>query len=434
MIDPLYVASGFGVGLLVGMTGVGGGSLMTPLLILLFGVHPSTAVGTDLLYAAATKTGGSLVHGWSQSIHWPAVMRLASGSIPASLVTLLVLWQLELNAEAARSLVNVVLCFALILTATSLIFRRAIMDRYRQRMERLGTSTTGSATVMVGVALGVLVSISSVGAGAVGVTALLLLYPRLPMASIVGSDIAHAVPLTLVAGIGHWALGSVDWALMGVLLIGSLPGIVIGSYCAVRVPETVLRLLLATVLILVAGKLGFNELHLSTESVAAIARSATHSDWGWALRHCSLFLLRGPAAVDREIGAGDLGGIVAAQEQRKGCDLFRRHELLGRLRVEEHVLDDLLLGHVARLHGLRDLVLDQRRPDIARADAVAGDFEGRKLQRHRFCQSGDAVLGRDIGRLERRSHQRMRGSGVDDAAPAALLHAGHGGTDGMKCR
>ena len=276
MIDPLYVASGFSVGLLVGMTGVGGGSLMTPVLILLFGIHPSTAVGTDLLYAAATKTGGSLVHGWSQSIHWPAVMRLACGSIPASIVTLLVLWQLELDGEAARSLVNLVLSFALTLTATSLIFRRAIMERYRTRMERLSAATTANATIAVGVALGVLVSISSVGAGAVGVTALLLLYPRLPMASIVGSDIAHAVPLTLVAGIGHWALGSVDWGLMGVLLIGSLPGIIIGSYCAVRVPETVLRLLLASVLILVAGKLGFNELHLSTESVAAITRSATH--------------------------------------------------------------------------------------------------------------------------------------------------------------
>jgi uncharacterized membrane protein YfcA len=276
MIDPLYVASGFGVGLLVGMTGVGGGSLMTPLLILLFGVHPSTAVGTDLLYAAATKTGGSLVHGVARGIHWPAVIRLASGSIPASVVTLLVLWQFELNGDSGRSLVNLVLCFALILTATSLIFRKAIMDRYRRRMERLSAATTGYATVVVGVALGVLVSISSVGAGAVGVTALLLLYPRLPMASIVGSDIAHAVPLTLVAGIGHWALGSVDWALMGVLLIGSLPGIIIGSYCAVRVPETVLRLLLATVLILIAGKLDFNELHLSTASVAAIAKSATH--------------------------------------------------------------------------------------------------------------------------------------------------------------
>jgi uncharacterized membrane protein YfcA len=126
------------------------------------------------------------------------------------------------------------------------------------------------------VALGVLVSISSVGAGAVGVTALLLLYPRLPMATIVGSDIAHAVPLTLVAGIGHWALGSVDWALMGVLLIGSLPGIVIGSYFAVRVPETVLRLLLASVLILVAGKLFINELHLATPGVPALAGGPAH--------------------------------------------------------------------------------------------------------------------------------------------------------------
>ena len=250
---------------------------MTPLLVLLFNVHPATAVGTDLLYAAATKTGGSLVHGMARGIHWPAVIRLASGSIPASIVTLLVLWQLELNGDSGRSLINLVLCFALILTATSLIFRKAIMDRYRRRMERLSASTTNYATVVVGVALGVLVSISSVGAGAVGVTALLLLYPRLPMATIVGSDIAHAVPLTLVAGIGHWALlGSVDWPLMGVLLIGSLPGIIIGSYCAVRVPETVLRLLLATALILIAGKLAFNELHLSTASVAAIARSATH--------------------------------------------------------------------------------------------------------------------------------------------------------------
>ena len=147
VIDPLYVASGFGVGLLVGMTGVGGGSLMTPLLILLFGIHPSTAVGTDLLYAAATKTGGSVVHGWARSIHWPAVIRLASGSIPASILTLILLWQLHLDSAAARSLVNIVLAFALMLTAASLIFRKAIMDSLRWRMERLDDRTIARATV-----------------------------------------------------------------------------------------------------------------------------------------------------------------------------------------------------------------------------------------------------------------------------------------------
>src|ERR1700729_3290559 len=255
-IASLYIASGFGVGLLVGMTGVGGGSLMTPLLILLFGIHPATAVGTDLLYAAATKTGGSLVHGLARSIHWPAVLRLASGSIPASILTLVVLWQLDLNSGAARSLSNVVLSFALILTATSLIFRKALLEYFRERLERLEDRTIARASVVVGIILGVLVSISSVGAGAIGVTALLLLYPRLAMARIVGSDIAHAVPLTLVAGIGHWAMGAIDWQLMGVLLIGSLPGIAIGSYFAVRVPETALRLLLAGILVVVAGRLG----------------------------------------------------------------------------------------------------------------------------------------------------------------------------------
>ena len=200
VINPLFVVSGFSVGVLVGMTGVGGGSLMTPLLILLFGVHPATAVGTDLLYAAATKTGGGVVHGWARSIHWPVVVRLASGSIPASILTLVVLWRLDLNAETARSLVNSVLCFALLLTAVSLIFRKAVLETLRWRLERLDAATIARATVLVGAALGVLVSISSVGAGAVGVTALLLLYPQLPMSRIVGSDIAHAVPLTLIAG------------------------------------------------------------------------------------------------------------------------------------------------------------------------------------------------------------------------------------------
>jgi uncharacterized protein len=276
MIDPLYVASGFGVGLLVGMTGVGGGSLMTPLLILLFGIHPSTAVGTDLLYAAATKAGGSLVHGVSRSIHWRAVIRLACGSIPASILTMVTIWQLDLNAASQRSLVNLVLCFALLLTATSLIFRKSILERYRRRMERVDDKTIAVATVLTGVLLGVLVSISSVGAGAVGVAALLLLYPRLPMVSIVGSDIAHAVPLTLVAGAGHWALGAVDWQLMGVLLMGSLPGIVIGSYSAVRVPQAVLRVALATILLVVAGRMAAQELAQWSLTTVSAATALSH--------------------------------------------------------------------------------------------------------------------------------------------------------------
>ena len=274
MIDPLFVASGFCVGLLVGMTGVGGGSLMTPILIMLFGIHPTTAVGTDLLYAAATKTGGGLVHGWAGTIHWRAVFRLAAGSMPASVLTLLVLWQLDLSTEAARTLVNSVLCFALLLTATSLIFRKQVIEKLRRRMERVDDATIARATILVGAVLGVIVSISSVGAGAVGVTVLLVLYPQLPMVRIVGSDIAHAVPLTLIAGIGHWALGEIDWQLMGVLLIGSLPGIAIGSYCAVRVPETALRLLLAGILIVVAGKLGSEQWKASASNVAAATEHA----------------------------------------------------------------------------------------------------------------------------------------------------------------
>jgi uncharacterized membrane protein YfcA len=189
---------------------------------------------------------------------------------------LIVLWQLDLNGEAARSLVNVVLCFALFLTAASLVFRKAILESLGARMERFDDRAIARATVLVGAALGVLVSISSVGAGAVGVTALLVLCPRLPMARIVGSDIAHAVPLTLIAGMGHWAMGAIDWHLMGVLLIGSLPGIVIGSYLATRVPETALRLLLAATLIVVAGRLASSEWNTAVSIVGALAQSTGH--------------------------------------------------------------------------------------------------------------------------------------------------------------
>jgi uncharacterized membrane protein YfcA len=274
MIDPLYSLSGFAVGLLVGMTGVGGGALMTPILILLFGVHPATAVGTDLLYAAATKTGGSLVHGLARSIDWRVVRRLATGSIPATVATLAVLSHFNLNGEAAASLITLVLSIALLLTAVALIFGEPLVAVYRARVSEPEPERTAISTILVGVALGALVSISSVGAGAIGVVALVLLYPQLPMAKIVGSDIAHAVPLTLIAGTGHWMMGSVDWHIIGSLLAGSLPGIFIGSYFAIRVPERALRLVLAMTLFVVAGRIAYEHATTASEVFTAFSRRA----------------------------------------------------------------------------------------------------------------------------------------------------------------
>jgi len=240
------------------MTGIGGGSLMTPILILLFGVHPATAVGTDLLYAAATKTGGSLVHGLAHSIDWRVVRRLAAGSIPGTVVTLAILSHFNLNGDAARGLITLVLSIALFTTAFVLVFGTRIVRLYRTRVAELPSERTAFATILVGALLGVLVSISSVGAGAIGVVLLVLLYPQLPMAKIVGSDIAHAVPLTLIAGIGHWMMGSVDWHIITSLLVGSLPGIFIGSYFAIRIPERALRLVLATTLFVVASRIAYD--------------------------------------------------------------------------------------------------------------------------------------------------------------------------------
>jgi uncharacterized membrane protein YfcA len=254
-IDLLFAVSGFCVSLLVGMTGVGGGSLMTPLLILLFGIHPATAVGTDLLYAAATKSGGTLVHGLNRNIDWRIVGRLAAGSVPITAVTLLALSAFGIYSGAARGLITAVLSGALTATAAVLILRKKILAFFIAHIGELSPCRTAALTVLLGAVLGVLVSVSSVGAGALGVTAIILLYPRLPTSRIVGSDIAHAVPLTLVAGIGHWMLGSIDWHLLGSLLTGSLPGIVIGSYMSVRLPDAVLRFTLATTLLLVASRL-----------------------------------------------------------------------------------------------------------------------------------------------------------------------------------
>jgi uncharacterized membrane protein YfcA len=255
-VNPLYALSGFVVGLLVGQTGVGGGSLMTPILILVFGIHPASAVGTDLLYAAATKSVGTLVHGYNQTVDWTVTRRLACGSLPATVLTLLLVSRFDLITPEAGKAISLVLGIALLLTAVALIFRSRLIKLAGHRMAA-PERRTAVLTVVTGAVLGAVVTISSVGAGAIGVTALILLYPHLPTKTIVGSDIAHAVPLTLVAGLGHWWLGSLDWPLLTSLLSGSIPGIILGSYLATKVPDAVLRPILAAVLVLVGGRLVF---------------------------------------------------------------------------------------------------------------------------------------------------------------------------------
>jgi uncharacterized membrane protein YfcA len=251
-MDLLYTLSGLAVGFVVGLTGVGGGSLMTPLLVLFFGVAPSVAVGTDLLYAALTKAGGVWVHGKNSTVDWRVARLLATGSLPAALVTLSIL-----HATGTSKVVDGVLLtslgIALILTALALIFKsrlQALAPDWTPRQQTV-------LTIIAGALLGVLVSLSSVGAGALGAAFLVVLYPRFKAVQIVGTDLAHAVPLTLVAGLGHALLGHVNWALLVSLLLGSLPGIWLGSKLAVAVPERLLRTTLAGMLVLIGGRLVF---------------------------------------------------------------------------------------------------------------------------------------------------------------------------------
>jgi len=257
LINPLYAVSGFAVGMLVGFTGVGGGSLMTPLLVLVFGIHATTAVGTDLLYAAATKSVGTVVHGFSGTVDWSIVLRLAAGSVPTTALTLLAIARLGRKLDASHGVITTVLGVALILTALAILFRRMITAFFARRASALSPGRVTALTIGLGAVLGVLVSLTSVGAGAIGVTVLLILYPTLPAGKLVGSDIAHAVPLTLLAGLGHWMMGSVNLGLLASLLCGSIPGIIIGSLLSARAPERVLRPILASTLALVGGKLIF---------------------------------------------------------------------------------------------------------------------------------------------------------------------------------
>ena len=237
------------------MTGVGGGSLMTPLLVLMFGFHPATAVGTDLLYASVTKTVGTAVHGSRQTVDWRIVRGLACGSVPASILTLLTMYFQRIDSAHSSLILNLLLGIALLLTSIAVFFRPLILRWAGDHIETTEQRRVTRRTIVLGAILGVLVSVTSVGAGALGTTALLILYPKLPVARIAGSDIAHAVPLTLIAGIGHWLMGSVDFTLMLALLIGSIPGIILGSLLATRSSDTVLRPILAVTLMIVSVRL-----------------------------------------------------------------------------------------------------------------------------------------------------------------------------------
>lgn len=256
-IQPLYLFSGFMIGALTGMTGTGGGVLMTPVLILVFGIHPVAAVGTDLLYASVTNASGTVVHSWNRTVDWKVVGWLAAGSVPMTAITLLALFYLDVHGDATQAIVTKILGFALFLTAISIIFRKQIAGLYSEKVGSISPALARNLTILTGALLGVLVSISSVGAGAIGITALLLLYPEMPILGVVGSGIAHAVPLTLIAGLGHWALGSINWTLLGSLLVGSIPGIVFGSMLSSRIPEIVVRVTLSATLIVICAKFWF---------------------------------------------------------------------------------------------------------------------------------------------------------------------------------
>lgn len=253
--DGLTALAGVLVGLIVGVTGVGGGALMTPILVLLFGIAPHTAIGTDLVYASITKMAGFVVHHQHGTVDWQVVRRLAYGSLPAAALTLL--WMTATAAGQRRSgAVMTALAVALLVTALGMLlkdrlhgmgraFRVAEPSRFKHLQPLL--------TVGAGVLLGVLVTWTSIGAGALGTVMLVYLYPlRMTANRLVGTDLAHAIPLALIAGLGHLAMGNVDGLLLLNLLVGSIPGVVIGAFISTRAPHTVIRYAIAVTLTAVA--------------------------------------------------------------------------------------------------------------------------------------------------------------------------------------
>ncbi|ODS25092.1 hypothetical protein AB835_00015 [Candidatus Endobugula sertula] len=245
----LYIFFGAVVGFAVGVTGVGGGSLMTPLLLLI-GFPPHIAIGTDLLYASITKFGGALSHHYQKNIDWALVRRMAIGSVPAAIFTALILKFFFQNSEDYKHILTFVLGIMLVLTSATIFFRQRLQKKRASDSSRftIAHAHVGRVTTGMGVVIGVLVTLSSVGAGAIGASVLMTLYPYLSSYRIVGIDIAHAVPLTLIAGMGHLWLGNVDMGLLVGLLVGSLPAIYLGTHIGRQLPHRILQRLLASIL------------------------------------------------------------------------------------------------------------------------------------------------------------------------------------------
>lgn len=251
----LYILAGAGVGLAIGITGVGGGSLMTPLL-LLFGFPLHIAVGTDLVYAAITKSGGVWAHSLKRNINWKIVLLLSTGSIPGAILTILSLKHLFNDPTSYTSILSTSLGIMLILTALVMVFRGTIKESGLSiplSLKRL----RDSVTILMGFVLGILVTLSSVGAAVVATAILMIMYPRLSSTQIVGTNLAHAVPLTMIAGSGHALLGNVDFQLLVFLVLGSLPAIYLGSRISSYIPDRFLQQILITILFAVGIKFTF---------------------------------------------------------------------------------------------------------------------------------------------------------------------------------
>ena len=270
-MELIHIAAGALVGLVIGLTGVGGGSLMTPILVLGFGITPAIAVGTDLLYAALTKCSGIYFHHKNRTVDWKIVVLLGSGSVPSSIITISFLEHLKSTGFNYDDIIILTLGVMLILTAFIILIKNRLISFIHANhadsfVVNFVRNYRPQITILCGCLLGCVVTLSSVGAGAIGSAILFLLYPRKSSISIVGTDIAHAVPLTAVAGLGHLHFGSVDFNLLFGLLAGGVPAIYLGSLIGKKLPDKILRPLIALLLLAMGIKLILSQ-HLFTTFV-----------------------------------------------------------------------------------------------------------------------------------------------------------------------